>query len=143
MALFGIEAGSKNGCQQALEAARGIVLGVDHLNELLATELAQPLKIGVGIHCGPAVVGRMGYGAAIHLTAIGDTVNVASRLQDLTKEYECQMVMSEQVAQGAGVNVELLERRELTVRNRTEPLAIYTVDDVRTVAPEDAPVAGR
>ena len=143
MALFGIEAGSKNGCRHALEAARGIVLGVDHLNELLATELAHPLKIGVGVHCGPAVVGRMGYGAAIHLTAIGDTVNVASRLQDLTKEYGCQMIMSEQVAHEAGVDVELLERRELTVKNRTEPLAIYTVDDVRAVAPEHAPVAAR
>jgi adenylate cyclase len=138
MALFGIEAGATEGCRHALAAAQGIVRGVNHLNELLATELAHPLKIGVGIHSGPAVVGRMGYGAAVHLTAIGDTVNVASRLQDLTKEYGCQMIVSEQVAQIAGVKVELFPRRELTVRNRREPLAIYTIDDVRALASDDA-----
>jgi adenylate cyclase len=102
--------------------------------------LAEPLKIGVGIHSGPAVVGRMGYGSAISLTAIGDTVNVASRLQDLTKQYECQLVISAQVAQQAGVDVSTFPRHELTVRNRKEALSIYVVKDAQTVAGE-RPVA--
>jgi adenylate cyclase len=129
MALFGIEAGPAEGCRQALAAAMRMVDQVKMLSQALAEELAEPLRIGVGIHCGPAVVGRMGYGATIHLTAIGDTVNVASRLQDLTKEFACQLVISEEVAQQAGLNVSGLPRHEITVRNRREALAIFVVDD--------------
>jgi len=133
MALFGVESGSDDGSRRALIAANEIVSGVNQLSQLLAAELAEPLKIGVGIHSGPAVVGRMGYGSAISLTAIGDTVNVASRLQDLTKEYACQLVISEQVALQAGVNVSSLPRHELSVRNRREALTIYVIKDVQTV----------
>jgi len=140
MALFGVETGPDDGCRRALIAAKEIVSGVTQLSHLLASELAEPLKIGVGIHSGPAVVGRMGYGSAISLTAIGDTVNVASRLQDLTKQYECQLVISEQVAQQAGVDVSTFPRHELTVRNRKEALSIYVVKDAQTVAGE-RPVA--
>jgi adenylate cyclase len=133
MALFGVETGPEDGCRQALAAANEIVLGVDKLSRTLAEELKEPLKIGVGIHSGPAVVGRMGYGTAVHLTAIGDTVNVASRLQDLTKEYGCQLVISEQVAEQAEVDVSSCPRHELTVRNRRESLTIYIINDIRTV----------
>jgi len=134
MALFGIEAGPAEGCRQALAAAQRMVDQVQMLSQALAEELAEPLRIGVGIHCGPAVVGRMGYGATIHLTAIGDTVNVASRLQDLTKEFACQLVISEEVAQQAGLNVSGIARHEITMRNRREALAIFVVDDVAALA---------
>jgi adenylate cyclase len=134
MALFGIETDPNDGCRRALAAANEIVNGVSHLSQLLAGELAEPLKIGVGIHSGPAVVGRMGYGAAVSLTAIGDTVNVASRLQDLTKEYNCQLVISEEVARHAGVKVDSFPRHDLTVRNRRETLTIYTIKDVQAAA---------
>jgi adenylate cyclase len=113
---------------------------VSRLSESLAEEIAQPLKIGIGIHCGPAVVGRMGYGTTVHVTAIGDTVNVASRLQDSTKEYNCQLVITEEVAKQSGLNTIEFTRHELTVRNRKEALIIFVVEDVaalvtdRTVA---------
>ena len=80
------------------------------------------------------MVGRMGYGSAVSLTAIGDTVNVASRLQDLTKEYGCQLVISEEVAKHAGVNVDSFPCHDLTVRNRREALTIYVIKDVREAA---------
>ena len=134
MALFGVESGPAEGCRQALAAAMRMVEQVKALSQALADELAEPLKIGVGIHCGPAVVGRMGYGPSIHLTAIGDTVNVASRLQDLTKEFSCHLVISEEVAQQAGLNSSAFPRHEITVRNRREALAIFVVDDVAALA---------
>jgi adenylate cyclase len=133
MALFGIETDPNDGCRRALNAANEIVNGVNHLSRLLAAELVEPLKIGVGIHSGPAVVGRMGYGSAVSLTAIGDTVNVASRLQDLTKEYACQLVISQEVARHAGIQVDSFPHHELTVRNRREALAIYVIKDVQAV----------
>jgi adenylate cyclase len=133
MALFGVESGPEEGCRQALVAAKKMVERVDRLSESLTDELAQPLKIGIGIHCGPAVVGRMGYGTTVHVTAIGDTVNVASRLQDSTKEYGCQLVISDEVAQRSGLNTTALPRHELTVRNRREALTIFVVPDVEVL----------
>jgi adenylate cyclase len=137
MALFGVDSDAPTGCRQALAAAQAMVEQVDALSNNLAEDLAEPLRIGIGIHCGPAIVGRMGYGSAVHVTAIGDTVNVASRLQDLTKEFKCQLVISEEVAKQAGVNVATLPRHEVTVRNRGEALAIFAVDEPGQVRPND------
>jgi adenylate cyclase len=134
MALFGVESSAEVGCRQAIAAANAMVREIEVLSQSLAAELPVPLKLGVGIHSGPAVVGRMGYGSSIHLTAIGDTVNVASRLQDLTKEYSCPLVISEQVVHYARLNVSVLPRHEITVRNRREPLTIFVVEDVAGVA---------
>src|SRR2546426_12819691 len=80
-------------------------------------------RLGIGIHTGPAVVGRMGYADAVYLTAVGDTVHVASRLEALTKDYDCELVVSDAVARRAGVATEGLPRHELTLRHRAEALA--------------------
>ena len=79
-------------------------------------------------------MGRMGYGASVHLTAIGDTVNVASRLQDATKEFHCQLVISAEVAKQSGLNTTGLPSHELTVRNRREALAVFAVEEVGALA---------
>jgi adenylate cyclase len=130
MALFGVETEIDEGCRQALDAAVGMVDAIAQMSRELAEELDAPLRIGVGIHAGPAVVGRMGYGDTVYLTAVGDTVHVASRLQDLTKLYTCPLVISEHVADRAGLDATGFPRHELAVRNRTEPLAIRVIDDV-------------
>ena len=131
MALFGVAAGPSAGAHDALAAARALVAAVQTLGRSLATELDQPLAIGIGIHAGPAVVGRMGHGEATYLTAVGDTVHVAARLEELTKTYTCQLVISEDVATLARLDVSPFPRHELTLRNRRQPLAIRVVDDVR------------
>ena len=130
MALFGVDTDAAEGCRRALDAAARMVEAVADVSRELADELDAPLRIGIGIHAGPAVVGRMGYGDTVYLTAVGDAVHVASRLQDLTKQYACQLVISEHVATRAGLDASAFPRHELTVRNRREPLAIRVVDDV-------------
>ena len=134
MALFGVETGPQEGCRQALAAAREMVQQVERLSASLRDELTEPLKISIGIHCGPTVVGRMGYGSTVHLTAIGDTVNVASRLQDLTKEYNCQLIISEEVVRQSDLTTPPPLRHELTVRNRREALTIFVIENVAAVA---------
>ncbi|MGE5849256.1 MAG: adenylate/guanylate cyclase domain-containing protein, partial [Candidatus Methylomirabilota bacterium] len=130
MALFGVGAGPDEGCRHALMAAGEIVRSVSDLSQSLAEELSRPLRIGIGVHTGSAVVGRMGYGETTYLTAVGDTVHVASRLQDLTKQYDCQLVISQEVAARAGADTSSYPRHELAVRNRSEPVSIHIIEDV-------------
>jgi adenylate cyclase len=134
MALFGVETGLEPGCRSALAAAGEIALSVEGLTGELDEALEAPLRVGIGIHAGPAVVGQMGHGVARYLTAVGDTVHVASRLQDLTKEYDCQVVVSQPVAERAGLDVSALARHALGVRNRAEPVVIYVIKDGRSLA---------
>jgi adenylate cyclase len=134
MALFGIEAGPATGSRQALTAARAMVQGVATLSAELAGDLPAPMRIGIGIHAGPAVVGRMGWGESFYLTAVGDTVHVAARLEALTKEYACELVISDAVATRAGVPTAELARHELTLRNREAPLTVLVVADAGRLA---------
>ena len=68
---------------------------------------------------------------AVGLRTHSDTVNVASRLQDLTKEYSCQLIVSDVVVAMAGLDTNGFKRHELTVRNRREALAIFVVENVK------------
>jgi adenylate cyclase len=124
MALFGIGGDQRRGCRQALSAARAMGEKLDELNRALENDLDAPLRIGIGIHAGPAIVGEMGYGQAVNLTAIGDTVNTASRLETLTKTYKAQLVVSQRVADYAGVDLAALPRQEVEIRGRQEALSI-------------------
>ncbi|MDQ0313895.1 adenylate/guanylate cyclase domain-containing protein [Amorphus orientalis] len=132
MAIFGISEGEEAGCGMALSAAGDMVRGLERLNRTFAQHLSEPLRIGIGIHAGPVVLGRVG---AIEdkriqgLTALGDTVNTASRLEAATKELGTTLVFSEAVAKAAAADVSAARATELTVRGRVDALKVYAVDD--------------
>jgi adenylate cyclase len=130
MALFGIESGPATGSRQALAAARAMVEGVEALSAQLAADLGAPLRIGIGIHTGPAVVGRMGWGESFYLTAVGDTVHVAARLEQATKDYDAQLVVSVDVARHAALDLTRFPAHDLTVRNRAGQIAVRVIDRV-------------
>lgn len=134
MALFGVDGGPEAGCRQAIRGAAAMAARVRELSRTLAEDLAAPLRLGIGIHTGPTVVGQMGYATTTYLTAVGDTVHVAARLEALTKDYGCELVLSEEVAARAGLDVSDHARHELTVRNREAPLAVFVVPSVQRLA---------
>ncbi|HWA42569.1 MAG TPA: adenylate/guanylate cyclase domain-containing protein [Hypericibacter adhaerens] len=135
MALFGVGGSPEEGCRLALEAARRMAVNLDEVNRVLAHDLPEPLRIGIGIHVGPAIVGEMGYGRATSMTAIGDSVNTASRLEGLTKEFACQLVVSASVAELAGLDLADAARHEIAVRGRSQPLTVLALADARTLPP--------
>jgi adenylate cyclase len=127
MALFGIERGTQAGCREALAAARLMSIRLPELNSSLRAELDRPLRIGIGIHCGPAIVGEMGFGDAATITAIGDAVNTASRLESMTKNFACELVVSEETGSRAGLDLSGFPLREIEIRGKREMLAVRTL----------------
>jgi adenylate cyclase len=69
------------------------------------------------------------------MTAIGDSVNTASRLEGLTKEFACQLVVSASVAELAGLDLADAARHEIAVRGRSQPLTVLALADARTLPP--------
>jgi adenylate cyclase len=135
MALFGLDHGAEAGCREALAGARAMAERLVHLNETLIHELPEPLRIGIGIHVGTVIVGEMGYGAAMSVTAVGDIVNTASRLEGLTKTYGVELVVSEALALRAGVDLGAAPRHEIEIRGRVERLAVRTIEHARDLPP--------
>jgi adenylate cyclase len=127
MALFGVDGGADRGARQSLDAACLMSKRLDELNQALTAELEEPLRIGIGIHAGPAIIGEMGYGQATSLTAVGDAVNTASRLEAMTKEYKAQLVVSDTVADHAGVDLSDFPSHQLEVRGRSETISAHVV----------------
>lgn len=133
MALFGLRDGPKQGARQALLAAKLIAESLDSLNRELGHDLSRPLRIGIGIHIGSVIVGEMGYAAATSLTAIGDPVNTASRLESLTKDESAQLIVSEPLAEQAGIDLSGFRREEIALRGRAQRLTVRVIDEARNL----------
>ena len=131
MALFGVEEGLEQGSINAIRAAKEMFHQLDRLNKRLEQELSQPLKMGIGIHGGPVIIGEMGYKNSKNLAAIGDATNTASRLESLTKEMQSELIISDVVAQTSGFNFSQYEQKEVLIRGRTHPLKIYCINNIR------------
>ena len=127
MAIFGLNVDADRACRQALDAARRMALALDDLNEALSGDLDAPLRIGIGLHAGPSIVGEMGYERATQLTAIGDTVNTASRLESLTKDFGAQLVVSQELLDRAGVALADAPSHEVEIRGRQGKLKVRAV----------------
>jgi adenylate cyclase len=127
MAIFGLNSEPQVACRQALDAARRMALALDDLNEAMSGDLDLPLRIGIGLHAGPAIVGEMGYARAAQITAIGDTVNTASRLETMTKEFAVELVVSQDLLDRAGVDLGDAPRHEVEIRGRQGRLAVRAV----------------
>lgn len=134
LALFGLSADPQQACRQALKAASGIAANIDELNQLLSHDLRQPIRFGIGVHGGEVIIGDIGYRDHIVFTALGDAVNVAARLQDMTKTLACEAIVSDEVRRTAGLADDLLPQQDVAIRGRDEPMAVRLVADARMLS---------
>jgi adenylate cyclase len=141
LALYGMESELPQACREALEGAAEMQRRLERLNASLAAELNAPLRIGIGIHAGLAIVGTMGPPEAPIRSAIGDNVNIAARLEGMTKAYRCALVVSEATLREAGVDPRGAPLHRVRVRGRNERLNVYAVEDPRKLFEAPAPAA--
>ena len=134
LALFGLGSTPQTACRQALKAAAMIAVNVEELNRFLAHDLREPIRFGIGIHGGEVIIGDIGYRDHMVFTALGDAVNVAARLQDMTKALACEVVVSDEVRSTAGLAADALPQQEVAIRGRNEPMIVRTVVDAKTLS---------
>lgn len=149
LALFGLTTDPQTACRQALRAAARLAANVDDLNQVLVHDGREPIRFGVGIHGGVVIVGDIGNSDHMVFTALGDAVNVAARLQDMTKALGCETILSEEVHQRASLPPDALPAQDASIRGRAETMRIRTVTKSALLArlldnkPAPAAVASR
>jgi len=131
LALFGLVSTAEEACRGALRAAGLIAANVAELNEFLSHDLREPIRFGIGIHGGEVIVGDIGYRDHMVFTALGDAVNVAARLQEMTKSLACEVIVSEEVCASAHIAADDPPRQQVTMRGRDEPMTVRVVTDAK------------
>ncbi len=127
LALFGIAKSPAVACAQAIDAIGKIAANVEQLNRDLADDLLEPIRFGIGVNGGRVILGDIGYRERVVFTALGDAVNVAARLQDMTKDLGCEVLISEEVCVAGRISRDMFEARELVIRGRDGPIAVRLV----------------
>jgi len=131
MAIFGIDTPPAKAAAQAIAAARAMGGVLESLNQSLRDDLGEPLSMGIGLHSGTAILGRIGAAhrneAFARLTALGETVNIASRLESQTKALGVQVAVSAICMALSGVTPgERVHRQAVTIRGMSVPIDIHT-----------------
>jgi adenylate cyclase len=124
LALFGLDKSPAVACRQAISAIAKVAAHVEQLNDELVSDLREPIGYGIGVNGGEVIIGDVGYREHIVFTALGDAVNVASRLQDIAKELGCEVVVSEEVFHTAGFAPDAARTRDVRIRGRDMPMTV-------------------
>jgi class 3 adenylate cyclase/tetratricopeptide (TPR) repeat protein len=148
MALFGAPIAHEDDPARAIRAALGMQDALKRINADLEPRWGVTLRVRIGLHTGPVVVGRLGSDLRIEYTALGDTVNVASRLQ--TAAEPGTILVSRAVYQATQALFEFRDLGAIRVKNRVEPVEIFEVvaprqraGRVRGIPGLSAPMVGR
>jgi adenylate cyclase len=135
MVVFGAPKDDPYQEEHAVRAALEIRDEVRRLSGSFVERGLPPLAVGVGVNSGNAIVGNIGSSQRMEYTAIGDTVNLASRLESATRELNVDILVSEYTLNGVRGAFKMNPAGSLRVKGRNDTIAAYTLD-------EDQPAAG-
>ena len=127
MALFGAPRPYADHSQRAVRAALGLVARLGSLNAQLRSESMPPLRIGVGIHVGEVVAGLIGPDKRVEYGVVGEPVNLASRVEELTKEFGATILVSREIAARLGTEFVLGRTAVLPVKGKARPVEVTEV----------------
>ncbi len=133
LALYGLEGKFQQGCCDALTGATEMLDRLELLNKRLSDELDEPLRIGIGIHSGEAIVGTMGPPKAPTLSAIGDNINIAARLEAETKVFKCNIIVSSDTIRHAGLTPDPTMEHKVALRGREGEITVLVMDSVNDI----------
>ncbi len=131
MAVFGTPQEEGNRSQQAIDAARQMLQRLPELNQRFAQEGLPQIQIGIGVHSGEAIAGNVGSESRMDYTVIGDTVNVAARIEGMTKELGYPLLVSKAACEKSKDN-RLEKVADTNVKGRQQSIQLYS--DPRTAA---------
>ena len=126
MAIFGAPLDLENHEDKAIECAKQIETNMEELNIEFAEQGLPPIKIGIGINSGDAIIGNMGSEQRFDYTAIGDAVNIAARLESGTKAAGVDILIGESTARNACSALHLLPPIE--AKGKSAKLQVYTIN---------------
>ena len=132
MALFGAPQSRADHSERAVRAALSIVERLARLNVVLGHQGVPPLAIGIGIHVGEVVAGLIGPDERVEYGVVGEPVNLASRIESLTKEARAIILVSKDIATRLGPAFVLGRTSELPVKGRSQPVEVVEVLEFRT-----------
>lgn len=132
MAIFGAPSPSQDHARRALSAAISMKEVADNfrlwMQERFPDKGLPDFQIGIGLHTGKAVIGNIGSPKRSEYTAIGDTVNTASRIEQLTKKYGCLIMASSETVEAGGSGIVSVKRGKTEVKGRQELVEIFEVE---------------
>ena len=134
MATFGTPEATPSDAANALKAVTQLIEETDVLNKELEAKGIEPIKVSIGVHFGPVILGDIGPARRLEFAVVGDTVNVASRLEASTRELGCRCVVSEdlmyQARQSESLDTPYMEfspRTAIMLRGRQNAINVWTV----------------
>lgn len=143
MALYNAPIEVSDHPQRATRSALQMIVRLSELNTQFQQEFKVSLHIGIGIHSGPAIVGNMGSATRFNYTAMGDTVNLASRIEGRTKAYGVQLIITEETQQRLGHGFFCRRLDKIRVKGKHIPVTIFEVLTEGTPSPEQQDLVRR
>jgi adenylate cyclase len=127
LAVFGAPLDDAEHARHAILSALAMVETLARLNQRWSSEGLPPLRMGVGIHTGEVFAGNVGRAGKVKYAVVGDTVNLASRVEGLNKDLGTTMLVTEATYRAAGLDLEVKDRGPMNVKGREEPVRVYEV----------------
>ena len=143
MAIFGLErATAAEACRDAVAAGLGMLGSLRELNVYISKQFDTEFRIGIGVHVGSVIIGEMGHPQKMQFTAIGDVVNIASRIESATKEVGVPLLVSAEVRALLGDDVQWGVSQRVNLKGKTGEHLLSEVTGLNIEVPETTPLPG-